>query len=339
MTLSDLIGHIITPFREIFFFHKKKALFFTLATVFFALLLFPYSDLTSFSQDQVNKNLKSFGGEVSYSEISLNLSPFGIKTNDFSFKTRTLKSPLKVGSITARPNLMSLLKLQPGGSIVLEKIFGGEANIGFGLGGKTNEKTNKFNFSADLEKIALQEILSFLGKPLKIEGVLVGSLQGDGEDSFRMQPKGDFKFNLENVVIPSEIPSPFGVMELPKKIKWNNSNIFGNFEKGRVVITNGTLGTKQAPVNGRFKGSINCNFTKTGNNIKQQCTDYNFKIELELDSNFQKNVADGLSSFLEPKMVNKTKLPGGGAKYLFSVQGNAMRTRRPPRFSRLNSFE
>lgn len=339
MTLSDLIGYLLEPLKQIFFFHKKKVIFFIFAIFIFILVLFPYSDLTSFSQDKINQSIKSSGGQVSYSEINFNISPFGIKTNDFTYRSKTMKSPLNVESITVRPNILSLLKLQPGGTVVLENIFGGEASLSFGLNGKTNEKTNKFNLSADLENISLQNILNFLGKPFKIEGQLLGELSAKGEDSFRMQPEGDFKFNLQNVVIPSEIPSPMGVLELPKKIIWKNSNIFGKIEKGRVSITEGTLGTKEAPVNGRFKGFINCTFTKSGNNVGQQCTDYNIKVELELDANFQKNVADGLSSFLDPKNVNKTAAPGGGAKYLFSIQGNAAQTFRPPRFSRLSNFD
>jgi len=339
MTLSDLIGYILTPIKEVFFFHKKKAAFFIFSCLIFLLFLFPYSDLTSFSQDKINQSIKASGGQVSYSEINFNLSPFGIKTNKFTYKSKTMKSPLNVDSITVRPNIFSLLKFQPGGSLVLENIFGGEALVSLGLDGKTNEKTNKFNLSLDLEKISLQEIINFLGKNFKINGNIFGELDVKGEDSFRMQPEGDFKFNLQNVVIPSEVPSSMGVIELPKKIIWTNSNIFGKIEKGRVSITNGTLGTKEAPVNGRFKGFLNCTVTKSGNNVNQQCTDYNIKVELELDANFQKNVADGLSSFLDPRNVNKTAVPGGGAKYLFSIQGNAAQSFRPPRFSRLSNFD
>lgn len=339
MSLSDLIGYILEPLKQIFFFHKKKALFFIFALLIFLLFLFPYSDLTSFSQDKINQSIKASGGQVSYSEINFNLSPFGIKTNDFTYRSRAMKSPLKVDSITVRPNIISLLKFQPGGSVVLGNFFGGEAKVNLGLNGKTNEKTNKFSLSAELEKISLQEIISFFGKSFKVEGGLFGELDANGEDSFRMQPEGEFKFNLQNVIIPNEIPSPMGVLELPDKIKWTNSNIFGKFEKGRISITNGTLGTKEAPVNGRFKGFINCTFTKSGNNVNQQCTDYSIKVELELDANFQKNVADGMSSFLDPKNVNKIAVPGGGAKYLFNIQGNAAQSFRPPRFQRLSNFE
>jgi len=339
VTLSDLIGYIIEPLKQVFFFHKKKALFFILALLIFLLILFPYSDLTSFSQEKINQNIKASGGQVSYSEINFNLSPFGIKTNDFTYRARSMKSPLKVESITLRPNVLSFLKLQPGATIVLEDVFKGDAKISVGLSGKTNEQTNKFNISADLEKISLQEIISYLGKRFKIDGLLYGEFSASGEDSFRMQPEGEFKFNLQNVVIPKELSLPAMVLELPEAIRWTNSNIFGKIEKGRINITNGTLGTKEAPVNGRFKGFINCTFTKSGNNVNQQCTDYSLKVELELDSNFQKNFADGMSSFLDPKNVNKVAVPGGGAKYLFSIQGNAAQSFRPPRFQRLSVFE
>jgi len=339
MTLSDLIGYLLYPFKQIFFFHKKKALFFILALLLFGLFLFPYSDLSSYSQDKINQNLKSSGGQVTFSEINFNLSPFGIKTSDVVYKSKSLKTPLKVEGITLRPDLLALMRFKPGGSLKLEDLFGGEASLNLSLDGKTNEKTNKFKMSADVEELSIRQILSFLGKSIRVEGAVFGELFGSGEDSFRQQPEGEFKFNLQNVAVPKEISTPIGVVELPKKINWKNSNLFGKFEKGRVSVTNGTLGTKEAPVNGRFKGFINCVFTKSGAQVSPRCTDYNFKVELELNANFQKNVADDLSSFLDPKNVNKTKLPGGGAKYLFSIQGNAATSYRPPKFYRLSNFE
>ena len=339
MSGSELVQLLMKPFKILFFFHKKKLVFFIFTLAAFLLLLFPYSYLTSFSQEKINKEIKSSGSRVNYSKINFNISPFGVNTKDFEYSTPSLKKPLKIKSITLRPHLFSLLKLQPGGSLVIEDLFKGSADLSFGLNGKTNEKTNKFILSGDLSKVSIAEVLSFLDLPYKITGKAVGSFNAKGEDSFRKQPDGKFKFNFEKVTIPNEIPLPFGTLELPKKIVWSNSNLFGKIEKGRVSITEGTLGTKQAPVNGRFKGFINCSILKSGNRVSQQCTDYNIKVELELDSNFQKNVAENLSSFLGSRQVNIVKLPQGGAKYLFSVQGNAARRFSPPRFLRLSNFE
>lgn len=339
MSVTDLLELLIKPFKAVFFFHKKKLLFFVFMLILFFLFLFPYSDLTSFSQDTINKEIKSSGSRVNYSKINFNLSPFGVQTNDFEYLSPALKKPLKIKSITLRPQILSLLKLKPGGSLVLDDLFGGEADLSFGLNGKTQEKTNKFNFSAHLEGLSLAKVLSFLELPYKISGAAFGNLNAEGEDSFRIQPEGKFKFNFEKITIPNEIPLPFGTLELPKKILWKNSNLFGKFEKGRLSITEGTLGTKEAPVNGRFKGFLNCSILKSGARMSPQCTDYNIKVELELDANFQKNVAESLSAFLGERQVNKIKLPQGGAKYLFSVQGNAARRSSPPRFLRLSNFD
>jgi hypothetical protein len=161
-----------------------------------------------------------------------------------------------------------------------------------------------------------------------------------GEESFRTQPEGEFKFNMTNVVIPPAIPIPnFGDFPLPKKIVWDNSNLFGKMEKGKIIITKGTLGTKKSPVNGRYKGFINCVSSKSRNGLQNVCTNYDFKVELELDAEFQSTLASQFKMFLTPDKVKIAKLPQGGAKYTFSIKGDASNRRSAPKVRSLNSFE
>ncbi|MGH1469078.1 MAG: type II secretion system protein GspN [Bdellovibrionales bacterium] len=340
METSDLLNLITSPFKSLFLYHKKKLAFFLFAVLLFLLALFPYSDLTSFSKEKINQTMKSSGGSVDYSKINLNLLPFGIKTTDFEFLSRSLKKPLKVQSITLRPNILSLFKLQPGGTAVLNGLFSGSADFSFALNGKTEEKTQKFNLSSDLRNISIADLISFQNLPYKLTGSLNGDLFAEGEDSFRVQPKGEFKFNMRKVVIPSTISIPnVGDIPLPKKVTWQNSNLFGKIEKGKVTITEGTLGTKSAPINGRYKGFIKCSLNKSGTKVSQSCTDYDIRVELELNAEFQKKLAADLKPLINPRNVNIVSLPQGGAKYLFSVQGNASQRFRAPRFSSINVFE
>jgi type II secretion system protein N len=334
MESSQLIGTIVYPFKQVAFFHKKKLAFFIFSLVIFTLILFPYSDLTSFSKDKINASLKRSGSSVDYSKINFNLIPFGVQTSDFEFKTRSFKQPLEVDRITVRPSLLSFLRLQPGGTAVLDGLFDGTADITVALNGKTKEQTQKFVVGLDLEKISLAEIMEFQQLPYKIKGLIFGDLKLRGEDSFREQPKGTFNFNMRNVTIPSSINSPMGEIPLPQKVVWSNSNLFGKIENGQIVIEEGTLGTKKAPMNGRYKGSIKCTFNKSG----PTCTDYNFKVELELNSEFQTKFAADIKPLLNARNVNIVSSAGGGARYLFSVQGNMAKRYPPPRFRSLNEF-
>ncbi len=340
MTLSKLLALLFSPFKDIFLYHKKKLAFFLSAVLFFSITLFPLSDLTSFSKKKINEIMKSSGGSVDYDNINLNLLPFGIQTSNFELSTKMFKKPLKVKNITLRPNIFSLLKFQPGGSLLLSGFFSGYANLSLSLNGKTEEKTQKFTLFSDLKNISLADLIDFQNLPYKLTGNLSGNFFAQGEDSFRVQPKGNFKFNMEKVVIPTVIRIPnIGNIPLPKKVIWDNSNLFGKIEKGKIIVTKGTLGTKSSPINGRYKGFITCLFSKSGKNISQNCTKYNFSIELELNVEFQKTLAADIQPLINPRNVNIVKLPQGGAKYLFTVQGNAKQNFRPPRFSRLNSFE
>lgn len=314
--------------------------FLMFSVLFFLIVLFPYSDLTSFSKEKINQNIKSSGSSVDYSKISLNLFPFGVQTSDIEINSRSLNSILKAGSITLRPDFLSLIQFKLGGTAVLSNLFSGNADISAALDGKTEENTQKFSARAALDKLSLEEIAAFQRLPLKLKGFLSGDLFIKGEESFRTQPEGNFKLNMSNVVIPSAIPIPkMGDFPLPKKIKWENSNLFGKIEKGKVTVTKGTLGTKKAPVNGRYKGYINCSTSKSGTKMSNVCTNYDFKIELELDAEFQREVASSLQAFIKPDQVKITKLPQGGARYTFSVQGDASNSRRAPRVRSLSSFE
>lgn len=336
MESSSPLELLISPIRNVFYYHKKKLAFFILALLLFTVVLFPYSDLTSFSKEKINHAIKPSGSSVDYSNIGFNLIPFGVQTTDFELSSRSLKTPLKLKSITLRPNLLSFAKLQPGGTAVLDGLFAGLASLSFSLNGKTAEQTQKFNLDADVKNISLPEIIAFQKLPYKIKGNLNGNMFASGEESFRVQPKGEFKFNLRNVILPEVISIPnFGDLTLPKKVVWQNSNLFGKFEKGKITIQEGTLGTKTAPMNGRYKGYLNCSFHKSG----QSCTDYSFKVEIELSAEFQRSLLAGLKSFMNPRNVNIISLPQGGSKYLFSVQGNAAQRFRAPKISSLTSFD
>ncbi len=336
MDSSELVSKITDPVKNIFYYHKKKVLFFIFTVALFLVVLFPYSDLTSFSKDEINKNLKSTGLSADFSKISLNLYPFGVQTTDLEVGSRTFKKPLSAGSVTLRPNLISLMQFKLGGTALFSDLFSGDAKLSLTLDGKTDEDTQKFKINLETEGLSLEEIASFQNLPLKLKGLIGGNLEMSGEESFRTQPQGTFRFNLKNAVIPDSIPIPnFGDFPLPKKIIWENSNLFGKIEKGKIQITNGTLGTKKAPLNGRYRGFINCSFSKS----KMACTNYDFKVELELNAEFERKLASQFKTFFTKDMVNIQKLPQGGAKYSFTVQGDASNRRRPPRVRRLSSFD
>lgn len=320
-SISSLLHYLILPFREVLFYHKKKLLFFILSIVAFIVVLFPFSDLSFFAQEKANESLKGSGYQVSFNKINFNLFPLGFKATDFNALSNSSKS-LKIGSIVAHPNLGSLLKLQPGGSLRLESIFNGNLNADFSLMGETEEKQKKFSINTQVDNISLKEILDYANQKISLEGKVNGQVSAQGEESFRKQPEGDFKFNFTNVSVPERISTPAGPISLPEKIKWKNSNLFGKIDKGRILIENGTLGTKNAPVNGRYKGSIDCVFVKSHNGVAPNCSRYDIKVELDLDQNFQKNFASNFSSLITDKMVNKTVTPQGGMRYLFSVKGN-----------------
>lgn len=333
-SLSDIVNLILIPIKSVLYYHKKKLLFFLLAIAATSVVFFPYSDLTFYAQRKINDLIKPSGSQVTFSELNFSFLPFGMKTENVTLSLPKY-SNVEIKELTASPDLLSLLRLQPGGSLNLVGLFGGSLSSKFGLLGKTEEQQNKFSFYADLSRVSLIEIFNFFKLPIKFSGLAQGELSVKGEESFREQPEGEFNFNFNSVSLPIEITTDFGTIQLPKKVNWSNSNLKGNIKDGRIIIENGTLGTKTAPLNGRYKGTLQCPISRRGSSISAACNRYDIKVELELDKDFEQGLARNLSSFITPSQVKKMSIPGGGARYLFTVSGTRYGT---PNFRSLSRF-
>ena len=333
-SLSDILQLILIPIKSVLFHHKKKVLFFTVTTFLMLVVLFPYSDLSFFAQNKINGLIRNTGSHVSFSDLNFSFLPIGMKTKELNLSLQG-KNPIKVDEFTVSPSFFSLLKLQPGGSLQAEGIFGGMIDLSVGFSGTNDEDQKEFDLDLDISRIALVQIFNFLDFPVKLNGLAKGNLNAEGEESFRKQPEGDFNFGFKDVMVPQELNTPVGPISLPKKIKWSNSILKGNFENGRIVIENGTLGTKSSPVNGRYKGQLDCPVTRSPAGLKTACKRYDIKVELELDRDFETKLAKNFSLMINPKEINKQLTPNGGARYLFTVSGGAFKR---PSLKSLKSF-
>jgi len=333
-SLSDIVTLLIAPIKSVLFFHKKKLLFFIIATFLLLIFLFPYSDLTFFAQNKINSAIKSSGSQVTFSELNFNFAPFGMRTEKVKLSFAN-KAPIEVNELFISPSILSLLRLQPGGNVSAEGIFNGDINFEARQKGKNEENQRLFDAFLNLDKIDLGALLEYFNSPVRLTGKARGELNAEGEESFRKQPTGDFSFTFSSVEVPTEINTPIGPIALPKKIKWSNSSLKGEIDKGRINIKNGTLGTKTSPVNGRYKGILDCPITRRGTNIQASCNKYDIKVELELDKDFENKLAKGFSSLINPREINKKSTPTGGAKYLFSISGGKFGN---PTLRSLNKF-
>lgn len=337
MSLMDLFRLVlINPIISLFSFHKKKMLFFIVAFGVWAVFLFPKSDAKNFIEQIIAKQTK---GKVSLEmeSLSFSLVPFGVKTTNTVVRVagnRTLKNGLKSDAIVVSPNLASLLAFKPGASLSFINLFGGSGSISGSMRGKTKEKAQKFAISGNFVEAKIQEIVKLLDLSVPLPGTLEASFNLTGEDSFRQQPEADFKVRVSNLKLPNPLETPMGPFDFPKQVIWKNSNIFGKMERGEIKIKEGTLGTKDSEVNGRFKGSVRAEMRRIGRNIKPNLGSYNLTVELELSKAFERELGTILSSTLGNA---KKSLPGGGAKYIFRVSGNAA-YRGTPRFSPLTSY-
>ena len=333
-SLSDLLQLIIAPIKSVLFYHKKKLFFFLFTLALMFVFLFPYSDLTFYAQNKINSLIKASDSQISFSELNFSFVPFGMKTKDVELSLKN-NSPLEIEQILISPNLISLLKFQPGGGITAKGLFKGGLSLQLGLIGTNQENQKEFNVSLNLNRIDLLEFFNYFKLPTKLSGRVNGNLEFEGEESFREQPEGKFSFTFNSVELPQEISTPIGAFSLPKKIKWSNSNLIGDLSNGRINIVTGTLGTKTSPINGRYKGQLTCPITRIGSGITANCNRYDLKVELELDSDFENKLAKNFSAILNPSQINKINTASGGARYLFSVSGGRFGA---PNLKSLKSF-
>lgn len=310
------------------FQHKLKIISALSLTVLFIFLLFPFKDLNDFVSSQISL-LTQKKVYLQFNDMSLNLLTTSVHLDQVTVETAALDD-LTIDRLSASPSLMALLKRQPGGSLELEGLFKGQAQIRLAPLAKMENGASKSQLDISAEKISLKELRNTLQLSLPLQGTLQLNSKVAADLSMTEQPEGELTALINQFEIPSanvEIPN-MGSLNLPD-LKFKQVELKGKLANGKLTLEKTTLGSPADELYGQIKGDINMRFQNMNGQIVPVMGGYNLNIDLTVKPSF-KDKAQFFLGFID----NYKTEAAGATQYKFKLQSSA--EGMPPQFLPFN---
>lgn len=288
---------VIQFFLNIFRFHKKKILFLLGSTIFCTIILFPFDDLTDYITLQVTKATQS-NVYLQFDGLSFGLMPqLGIKMENVIVESIFAPS-LAIKTLGFAPKLTSLITRRPGGKLKAYGLFSGDATIDFGPTNELDIDGDEVGVEINLEEIKLKDLSKFLKDSYKFPVTMKGQTNLDSklyiDPSFKAQPKGDVRLNIERLEIPSTNLSlgNSGMSMAMPALKLNKVSLIGNINDRKFFIKEGKIGEVKNDLHGEITGDIFIDFLPGG---KLKKGGYDLKINLNISENLKRQLGTVLS--------------------------------------------
>lgn len=320
---------VLNAFRNLFRYHKLKILAVIGFTIIFAVIIFPYSDLTDLMTVKV---AEATNNQVYIQADSLNFSfvpGLGAKLDKVLIETPTMP-PLQAGSVSVSPSVLGLITMSPSFSARAEDIFKGTVDLSVSPNGKTKAGDVKQEIQVAADQVALNALSEFLRGmnmgDLRLQGALNLTTGMVVDPSFADQPDGTVNLKVANFVYPARsIDVGLGPIQVPE-VKLQQVVGKAVMKDGRLTFDQLQLGSERDELNGTVTGDMGLILRRTGEGVAPEIGSYNLRVALNVSSNFQKRA----SLFLIMADAYKTPTPTG-FKYAFRVQAPNAYT--PPRIS------
>lgn len=297
--------------------------------VFFFLVLFPYSDLTSFASKFI---FEQAGISTRIKELGLKVLPLpGAKVS--GLEVMISSPPLSIGEAAFYPSLFSYaLYGDVFFSADVEQIFGGNIELSRSPGDKVPEKEHRKDvFEIEAASIDLGQVMTFLktntlapsSLPLQIRGLISLLSNIDVDLQYTVQPNAEFQITGENVVFPPQsVPTHFGPIQFPE-MSWKSILIKGRLVAGELVIEEAQLGQAGDPLLIKSKGRLAINLAKRPNgSIEPRFGAYEFNNDISMTQSVESVV--GL--LISPIAGNFKAQTSNGTRYLFRINGTGFGT-------------
>lgn len=308
------------------FSHKGKIFILLLSAVIFAILLFPFNDLSDVISTKVaelsrNQLLLQFDNlrlgffpspEVSVDKVAVDVGHF---------------PTVKMDSLTVSPSASVLWTRTPAGSLHAKGLFRGDVEVSIESGTKTESGVNRQKIALRAEKVSLQEIREIARLPVLLKGQVTLNSTAQADFAFQEQPDMDLVLSIDQFELPtSSVQTPMGPLTLPE-IKLSAVTLKGKLSQGKFNIEEGLIGRDGDELRGVIKGGIGFQIQNQGG-ITPVIGAYNFDIDMTVKKAFQ----DKASLFLS--FLDQHKIPtADGAQYKFRISAN--NTMSPPNISAL----
>lgn len=309
-----MLQKILAPFSYLFREQKKLMALMLLMTFVFAILIFPYEDLSDVISELVAKASQN-QVFVQFDDLGLGVLPPSLKMTNVALDTPVLPT-IKAKRLYLSPNLAGLLAFSPGFSAEIDDVLKGQVDIDLRAGKKINDNIRLQTAVIRLKEIDLKALTSFLQAPVDLEGRLGADLAGNVDPTFTEQPDGSITVTISNFHLPpSTIPTPMGPYT-PPNIEISNVVLKGTIKAGNFEISEGTFGQTGEPINGRIKGRIAVRLRMMGPQLVPDFGAYELKVDLSFDRTTESNFKLFLSFLDKFRTVT-----GSGSRYAFRLAG------------------
>ncbi len=283
-----------------------------LMTFVFALLVFPYDDLSDMITELVAKNSQN-QVFVQFDDLGIGFLPPSLKMSNVSLDTPVLPT-IKAKKLYLAPNIAGLLAFSPGFSATIEDVLKGEVDIDLRAGKKVNDNIRLQNASVKLKDLDLKSLTTFAQAQLDLEGSVAATLSAQVDPTLTEQPDGSLTLDISKFRLPpSTIPTPMGPVSL-SNLEISHISLKGDLKNGNFDISEGTIGQQGDAINGRIKGRIGIRLRMVGNQVVPDLGAYELKIDLSFDRLTEKNFGIFLS------LVDKFRtVTGSGTRYAFRL--------------------
>lgn len=240
--------------------NKGKIGLSVLSTLVFAVLLFPFNDLSDFISRQVsvatrNSVFLQMGG------LDLSFFPqFGAQAQQVYVEAAFLPG-LRIEELTITPSLRSAISQKPYGSLSAKGVFQGDVNARLGAGG-TSERGNPLQqLDITAKRLNLQDLRAIANLPLVIKGRLEAQTSGKIDLNWAEQPDLEINFKIDQLELPPSTVNlgMMGDLSLPE-MRVSSVEFKGKLSNGRLTIENMRVGNQpQDDLLGSVKGSLTMN--------------------------------------------------------------------------------
>jgi len=288
-----MIEKILQPLLNIIRNHKKKLALLLGLYIVFLYLFFPFNDLGDLVAQKVSE-LTSGQVFVNFDSLGFNILPQpGFALTNVTVETSYFPK-LSASSLSLSPSIAGLLSFKPGVSAHAENLLGGNVDFSSRGGDKTAAGKLKQKVNVDLSEVNLSDISDFAQLPLRLTGILSGSLNSQVDLDFTEQPASDLSLKISKTLIPEgQINTQLGPLDLPRT-NLGDVVVDGKTEKGSFEISHLVVGKPGGDLYANVFGKAELNLQKVGNSISPRFGGYDFSIHLQLGPDFAKK----MSSFL-----------------------------------------
>ncbi|MGE0762061.1 MAG: type II secretion system protein GspN [Bdellovibrionales bacterium] len=324
-----MIGKAIQFFIDIFRLHKLKIVCVILSALLFALVLFPYDDLSEVVSTVVSErtNNQIF---LQFDRLGFQIFPLPALAVENVVVESSFMPSLQAGHLSLAPSITGFLSFRPGFNAGISDVWNGDIDVELKAGKKNEQGITQQLVRLEVDKIDLAKANESLDLPLKLQGKLSGDSNLTLDPSFANQPEGDIEIQVKELRFPSgTIPTQMGPVMLPG-MNWSNIQLKGRMNGGKLQIEQAQLGSASDLLNGTVKGEIDMRLEPRGaGQAGVSWGPYQLTVDLNVNSKLDKDLGLFLGLLGNFKSATST-----GSKYKFKVSGQ--RFGAPPSLSPAN---